>query len=137
MAPQGGVFMIWRNTTMKKIAALALAGLMGASALAVSAGSAAADPPWQHHQNQNWNHNWNHHHNNWNHGPGWGWGGPFLLGLGVGTLYSNSYDYGYGGSWGDHVRWCETHYRTYNPRTDTFYIRAGVPARCVAPFDRY
>jgi hypothetical protein len=115
---------------MKKIAALALAGLMGASALAMTAGTAAADP-WDHHEHH---HDWDHHGHGWG---GWGWGGPFLLGLGVGTLYSHSYDYGYGGSWGDHVRWCETHYRTYNPRTDTFYIRAGVPARCVAPFDRY
>ncbi len=125
--------MIWRNM-MKKIAILALAGLMGASALAVTAGPASAHPPWVNHQNQNWNNNWNHGH--WNHGPGWGWGlgGPFLLGLGVGTLYSNSYDYGYGD---DHVRWCATHYRTYSPATDTFFIRPGVPARCLAPFDRY
>ena len=28
-------------------------------------------------------------------------------------------------------------YRTYNPSSDTFFIRPGVPARCVAPFDRY
>ena len=115
---------------MKTIASLALAGLMGASALAMTAGSAAAQPPPPP--------PWIHHHppgGGW--GGGWGWGGPFVLGLGVGTLYGNSYDNGYGYRGDDHVRWCLDHYRTYNPRTDTFYIRAGVPARCVAPFDRY
>jgi hypothetical protein len=113
---------------MKKIAALGLAGLVAASSLAVTADTASAmppgpPPPWIHH----------HPHGSW--GGGWGWGGPFLLGLGVGTLYSNSYGYQYG--WDDHVRWCATHYRTYNPSSDTFFIRPGVPARCVAPFDRY
>jgi hypothetical protein len=114
---------------MKKIAALGLAGLVAASSLAVTAGTASAmppgpPPPWIHHH---------HPHGGW--GGGWGWGGPFLFGLGVGTLYSNSYGYQYG--WDDHVRWCATHYRTYNPSSDTFFIRPGVPARCVAPFDRY
>jgi hypothetical protein len=120
--------MIWRNKAMKKIATVALAGLMGVSALAMTAGTAAAHPQGQ----------WPHHDHHWNHGPGWGWGwgAPFVLGLGVGTLYGNNYDYSY--RYGDdHVRWCEAHYRTYNPRTDTFFVRPGVPARCVAPFDRY
>jgi len=115
---------------MKKIAALGLAGLMGVSALAMTASTASAmppgpPPPWIHH----------HPHGGW--GGGWGWGGPFVLGLGVGTLYGNSYDDGYGYRGDDHVRWCLDHYRTYRPATDTFFVRPGVPARCVAPFDRY
>lgn len=118
---------------MKKIAALGLAGLMGISALAMTAGTASAMPPggpYMHHH---------HHHGGWG-GGGWGWGGPFVLGLGIGTLYGNSYDYGYdryGYGGNDHVRWCETHYRTYSRASDTFFVRPGVPARCVAPFDRY
>ena len=113
---------------MKKIAALGLAGLMGISALAMTGNTASAGPhpspdPWiyRHHPHGGW---------------GWGWGGPFVLGLGIGTLYGNSYDYGYGYD-NDHVRWCAEHYRTYRPATDTFFIRPGVPVRCVAPFDRY
>ncbi len=123
---------------MKKIAALGLAGLMGASALAITAGTASAYP-----SGGNW---WNHgHYNHWHGGGGWGWGGPFVLGLGLGSMYGyNSYPYyntypaypSYSGDWNAHVRWCASQYRTYNPGTDTFFVRPGVPARCVAPFDR-
>jgi len=130
---------------MKKIAALGLAGLMGLSALAMTASTASAGPlpppgppppPWIHHHPGGWGGGgWGG--GGWG-GGGWGWGGPFILGLGLGTMYGNSYDDGYGYRGGDdHVRWCLDHYRTYSPRTDTFFIRAGVPARCMAPFDRY
>ena len=118
---------------MKKIAALGLAALVGASALAATAGSASAMPPGA----PMWNHHYYPHHNGypyWNRGPGWGWGGPFLFGLGVGTVYGNAYDNRYG--WDDHVRWCASRYRTYSPRSDTFFIRPGVAVRCVTPFDR-
>jgi hypothetical protein len=35
-----------------------------------------------------------------------------------------------------HVQWCSWRYRTYNPATDTFFIRRGVPAYCVSPYRR-
>ena len=33
-----------------------------------------------------------------------------------------------------HIAWCLAHYRTYNPATNTFFIRRGVPAVCVSPY---
>jgi hypothetical protein len=124
---------------MKKIAALGLAGLMGVSALAMTAGTASADPGGDWWKHRHYDHHWDGDHH-WNGGGGWGWGGPFVLGLGLGTMYGYGAapypDYGYGGGWDGHVRWCESQYRTYSPATDTFFIRPGVPARCIAPFDR-
>lgn len=32
--------------------------------------------------------------------------------------------------WYRHVRACQTRYRSYNPRTDTFTVRRGVMQRC-------
>ncbi len=36
----------------------------------------------------------------------------------------------YRGSWERHVRRCLAAYRTYNPRTDMYYVRPGVRAYC-------
>ncbi len=36
-----------------------------------------------------------------------------------------------------HVDWCSWRYRTYNPATNTFFIRRGVPAVCVSPYSPY
>jgi hypothetical protein len=33
-----------------------------------------------------------------------------------------------------HVQWCASHYKTYNPYTNTFFIKKGVPAVCVSPY---
>ena len=33
-----------------------------------------------------------------------------------------------------HVEWCLNQYRTYNPSTNLFFIKKGVPAACVSPF---
>lgn len=87
-----------------------------------------------------------HRHHNWQGGrPFFGWGpGPeydddYFYGDGYYPLYPDDQYYPpYAGDGGyqAHVRWCETHYRTYNPGTDTFFVRRGVPARCIAPFDR-
>ena len=33
-----------------------------------------------------------------------------------------------------HAAWCASHYRTYNPATNTYYRRAGVPAVCYSPY---
>ncbi len=93
---------------------------------------------WPHNGGQSWNHDHRPHH---------GHGGPWYYGGGPGPYYN--YDDGddyYGDDYYDypsypiyddaHVRWCASHYRTYNPATDRFFIRAGVLARCIAPFDR-
>jgi hypothetical protein len=92
---------------------------------------------------QSWDHH--HHHPYWGGRPYYGWE------TGPGYYYPDyGYDYGYDDGYDDgyyptypsyagsnaHVRWCEAHYKTYNPATDLFFVRRGVPARCVAPFDR-
>jgi hypothetical protein len=118
---------------MRKILALGLAALLAGTTLTATAASA-----------KDWHHN--HHHGHY-YGGGWGWGGgwaPFafgtMLGYGLGSYYNQPY-YGYGGGYynggyyGDsHVQWCASHYRTYNPRTNTFFVRPGVPQVCVSPF---
>ena len=45
--------------------------------------------------------------------------------------YYPSYSYGYGES---HVQWCLAHYRTYDPRTNTFIGIDGYRHRCVGPY---
>ncbi len=89
---------------------------------------------WPHNGGQSWNHG-NHPHR---------WGRPRFYGGGPGPYYDYGDDY-YDDDYYDypsypiyddaHVRWCASHYRTYNPTTDMFFIRAGVTARCIAPFD--
>ncbi len=91
---------------------------------------------WIHDHDHDGDHHDRHHRHRWGGGPPYfGWGAPD---------YGYDYDYGYddgyypeysGDDYDAHVRWCQAHYKTYNPATDTFFIRRGVPARCVAPFD--
>jgi hypothetical protein len=33
-----------------------------------------------------------------------------------------------------HTAWCEAHYRSYNPSTDSFISYSGVEMRCVSPY---
>ncbi len=33
-----------------------------------------------------------------------------------------------------HVQWCLDHYRTYNPATNTYFRKPGVPAACYSPY---
>ena len=33
-----------------------------------------------------------------------------------------------------HTAWCEAHYRSYNPSTDSFMSYSGVEMRCVSPY---
>ncbi len=40
----------------------------------------------------------------------------------------------YGSGWSAHVAWCQARYRTYNPATNTYFIRIGVPAVCNSPY---
>ena len=102
------------------------------------------------HPSGNGPNSWPHNngHQSWNHdNRPHRWNRPRFYGGGPGPYY---YDYNYGDDYYDgyydypsypvdddaHVRWCASHYRTYNPATDLFFIRRGVPARCIAPFDR-
>ncbi len=42
----------------------------------------------------------------------------------------------YGGyrDYDPHVAWCLGHYRTYDPATNTYFRRPGVPAVCYSPY---
>lgn len=40
----------------------------------------------------------------------------------------------YGGYGNAHVDWCLNRYRTYNPATNTYFRKPGVPAVCHSPF---
>jgi hypothetical protein len=120
---------------MKKILAAGLAALIAVGALAATPASAK---DWRHGPDQWQSQNWKHHHHR-HGGDYWGWGlGGFMLGYGLGAMsgpyYGYDYydDYGYG--YGSHIEWCRAHYRTYNPRTNTFFVRPGVPQVCVSPF---
>src|SRR5665213_2182125 len=112
---------------MKTILALGLAAAVATGAVTAVSSSASANPPgpppgpppWMLH----------HHHSH----PYWWGGAPFFFGFGVGPGYDEPYsNYAYNNP---HVTWCMQHYRTYNPATNTFFIRPGVPVQCVAPFD--
>jgi hypothetical protein len=132
---------------MKKLIALGLATAVAVGSMAAVTGTASAQPDWQKKSwNKNWNGNkkWNNnkwsHNNNWNwrHRHSNNWVAPFVfgsvLGYGLGSAYYNQPYYG-SGYYGDaHVRWCMDRYRTYNPATNTYFIRRGVPAVCYSPY---
>jgi BA14K-like protein len=131
---------------MKRALALGLAALVAASSAAVT--TAEAQPGWK---NGGWNqgynykkrYNKNYYKNYNNYNPV----APFLfgsiVGLAIGSAlapppppYPYPYpaygpDYGYGSP---HVQWCLSHYRTYNPQTNTYFVRVGVPAVCISPY---
>jgi hypothetical protein len=137
---------------MKKTLSIALAATVAASAIAFSAADASAAPYWK----GKWNGGWNR----WNGGAaaaviggivglgilsqayrpyyGYGYGYPaYGYGYGYGYPYRYSYPaYGYStyGGGSAHVQWCLNRYRTYNPATNTYFIRVGVPAVCHSPF---
>ena len=79
--------------------------------------------------------------------------GPAMFGLGFGAAFVNPfwgpYYYSYYApppfapappmiypqtNWSAHVAWCQNRYRTYNPATNTYFARPGVPAVCRSPF---
>jgi hypothetical protein len=139
---------------MKKIIALSLAATLAtASVAATTAGSALAAPKsgwndnWKKNnwkggkwKGGNWDHNWRRSHR--------GYDGGFLLpfvlggalGYGLGHSYSAPYyDYGpsyaYSGDFGSaHAQWCASRYRTYNPVTNLYFARPGVPKVCYSPY---
>jgi hypothetical protein len=71
-----------------------------------------------------------YYHGWWYHRP-W-WRGPTVaVGIGVGAAYGGYYGYSAGNP---HVRWCLNHYRSYDPRSDTFVGFDGYRHRCNSPF---
>ncbi len=132
---------------MKKPLSIALATMIAASTIAVTAGEASAGP--KHYKN------YNHHHNNGHYNNA----APLAIfgaiaGLAAAAAsqphyygyspyqpqpypyygYRQPYNYGYGAARSSHVDWCLNRYRTYNPATNTYFRKPGVPAVCYSPF---
>lgn len=110
---------------MKKIAALGLAAVMAATATLAVTASADAKPYWPHPPYFP-QHNY-HQHN------GFYLSTPFFFGFSFGPQYQRPYYSQYSGG-SLHVQWCASHYKTYNPYTNTFFIKKGVPAVCRSPY---
>lgn len=136
---------------MKTIASLAAAGLIAVTSLAST--TVTADAGGKH-----WRGGGNHYHNHyykrdngWNSGAALATGA--LLGLGIGALATApryyepppprvyyappppppAYGY-YGGPTAQHISWCESRYRSYDARSNTFMGYDGYAHQCVSPF---
>lgn len=75
---------------------------------------------------------YDHYHRGYREYNGW-WLPPALF-LGGMLLGGAMADHG-GAMSNNHYRWCEEHYRSYDPRTDTFQPYHGPRRRCVSPYD--
>jgi hypothetical protein len=111
---------------MKKIAALGLATAMAATAALAVTSTADAKPNWPYPPFPMHQHHYYPHNNGFFLG--------FSFGPQFGQPYYGGYPYRYAGSSNLHVQWCASHYKTYNPYTNTFFIRKGVPATCRSPY---
>jgi hypothetical protein len=124
---------------MKRLLASILAAAVALTALA---GAADAKPKY-------WKKNWNKHHPHMvYHAPrphfGYYYPRPYYYDPGpaivagtifgvIGALAANGGGYAYRGP-ASHTAWCEWRYKTYNPATNTYFARPGVPAVCHSPY---
>ena len=73
-----------------------------------------------------------HFHNGYYYENPW-WTFPLIIGNGY--AYDDGYDdFGYDRMSDRHVEWCLDHYRSYNPRTDTWVSYSGVVHECISPY---
>lgn len=119
---------------MRKALSMVLAASLAASVITASAAPAAArDWHWRHHDN----------------GSAIAVFGALAGLAAIAAANQNRYDYyyydsyppppppryyGYYRGYSPHVAWCLSHYRTYNPATNTYFARRGVPAVCYSPY---
>ena len=116
---------------MKKALSIALAASLAVSAIAVSAAPASAHPRY-----------WRN-----NDGAAIAIFGAIAGIAAIAAVNQHRYDYYYygyppppryyGGYYrgsSPHVAWCANHYRTYNPATNTYFAKPGVPAVCYSPY---
>jgi hypothetical protein len=142
---------------MKTIVSLAVAGMIAATSLASTTVTADAG-------GKNWNggKHWNGgkqyypRHHNYRHNDGWNSGAALatgaILGLAIGSLATPNYYYApppprvyyapppppaygyYGGPTAQHISWCESQYRSYDARYNTWVGYDGYVHQCVSPF---
>ena len=74
--------------------------------------------------------NCRHFHNGYYYETPW-WTLPLIIG---GAIAADNFDNG-GGYGNRHVEWCFDHYRSYNPRTNTWVAYSGQVNRCNSPYD--
>ena len=77
--------------------------------------------------------NCRHFHDGYYYETPW-WTLPLIVGDGdryYDDDYDDDYDVAYGG---DHVQWCLDHYRSYNPRTNTWVSYGGEVNECISPY---
>ena len=118
---------------MKKLIALSLAAVVAATSVVATMTTASAN------DRDDWRrHSLIHRDHDWGRGRPGGYMGPFFGSMwgmpepyDVEPYYVEPYPY-YGST--AHIAWCLAHYKTYNPATNTFFIRRGVPAVCVSPY---
>jgi hypothetical protein len=128
---------------MKKLFATALAGIIATTTLVGVADAAPWNKNWDGNQNGNWkygNHQMHRGPGPWagNYGRSYDPGPAIIAGtifgaIGALALNSGGANYGYAGPQ-SHVAWCDWRYQTYNPATNTYFIRPGVPAACHSPY---
>jgi len=108
---------------MKKTLTYGFVALMAAAAMTATVSDASAKPYWMvpHARMMP-----AHHHVHSLH-----FSTPFFFGFSFGPRL-HPYRHFYRTS--PHVQWCLSHYRTYNPATNLYFIKKGVPAVCISPF---
>jgi hypothetical protein len=79
------------------------------------------------------NGNCRHFHGGYYYETPW-WTLPLIIGGGIAANNYND-DYDDGGGYGSrHVEWCLDHYRSYNPRTNTWVSYSGNVNECNSPY---
>lgn len=117
---------------MKRILALTMAAAVAAGSLAISAGASSAEPYSRYDY-------WQKEHGRDRDGS---FIAPFVVGSILGYGLSSAYDTGpyyaprpyYTASGDAHVAWCMERYRTYDPRTNAYFVRPGVRVVCDSPY---
>lgn len=56
-----------------------------------------------------------------------------MVGAGIAIGAAGAYD-GYDGYGSRHVEWCLDHYRSYNPRSNTWVSYSGAVRQCISPY---
>jgi len=84
-----------------------------------------------------WNNRCRYHHGGYYYENQW-WLFPAVgagIALGAAAAAANDGYYGGGGGYGSrHVRWCYDHYRSYNPRNNTWVSYSGRVNQCISPY---